>query len=48
MACVMNENFAILSQFIFSVRSEVRAAEKKDIKEIKEAIKATMTKKWPI
>lgn len=46
--CVMKENFAMLSHFIFSDKSKVRDAEKKDIKEIKEATKATMTKKWPI
>ena len=48
MACVMKENFAIFSHLYFSIKSEVLDAEKKEIKESKEAIKAKMTKKWPI
>ena len=47
-AWVMKENFAILSHLYFSITSDVADAEKKDIKETKEATNATMTKKWPI
>jgi hypothetical protein len=47
-AWVMKENFAILSHLYFSITSDVLEAEKKEINEIREATKATMTKKWPI